>query len=60
MCKRTGGGGVVIKLTFIKITSQNETFGSDYFLYHFYNKGLKKGKKRFQMAEKKTAYLRGH
>lgn len=60
MCKRTGGGGVVIKLTFIKITSQNETFGSDYFLYHFYNKGLKRGKKRFQMAEKNPAYLRGH
>lgn len=61
MCKRTGGGGVVIKLTSIKITSQNETFGSDYFLYHFYNKGLKKGKlKRFQMAEKNPAYLRGH
>lgn len=30
------------------------------FLYHFYNKGLKKGKKRFQMAEKTPAYLRGH
>lgn len=60
MCIRTGGGGVVIKLTFIKITSQNETFGSDYFLYHFYNKWLKKGKKGFQMAEKNPAYLRGH
>lgn len=60
MCKRTGGEGVVIKLTFIKITSQNETFGSDYFLYHFYNKGLKKGKKGFKWQKKKPAYLRGH
>lgn len=58
MCKRTGGGGVVIKLTFIKITSQNETFGSDYFLYHFYNKGLKQEKKVWQ--KKNLAYLRGH
>lgn len=57
MCKRTGGGGVVIKLTFIKITSQNETFGSDYFLYHFYNKGLKKGKKGFKW-QKKTCILK--
>lgn len=52
MCKRTGGGGVVIKLTSIKITSQNETFKSDYFLYHFYNKGLKKGKKGFKWQKK--------
>lgn len=29
------GGGVVIKLTYIKINPSNETFGSDYFLYHF-------------------------
>lgn len=33
--KELGGGGVVIKLTYIKINPLNETFGSDYFLYHF-------------------------
>lgn len=58
MCKRTGGGGVVIKLTFIKITSQNETFGSDYFLYHFYNKGLKKGKKKVSNGRKNPCILK--